>query len=80
MYVCVCNAVTESQIHQAVREGATTVKHLKETLGVGTECTCCVGCAKACIKEATLENSRLEMNTSSAETSNQFASVLVSSI
>lgn len=56
MYVCVCKAVTERQVHQAVKEGAKTVKDLKETLGVGTECARCVGCAKACIKEAQAAN------------------------
>ena len=56
MYVCVCNAVTERHIHQAVKEGATTVKHLKDSLGVGRECARCVGCAKACIKDAQAKN------------------------
>lgn len=55
MYVCVCNAVTERQIHQAVRDGAKTVKHLKDELGVASECGSCVSCAKACIKEAQTE-------------------------
>jgi bacterioferritin-associated ferredoxin len=55
MYVCVCNAVTERQVHQAVRQGAKTVKHLKEQLGVGAECGKCVSCAKACLKEAHAE-------------------------
>lgn len=52
MYVCVCNAVTERQIHQAVKQGAKTVKHLKDSLGVGTECGKCVSCAKACLTMA----------------------------
>jgi bacterioferritin-associated ferredoxin len=52
MYVCVCNAVTERQIYQAAKEGAKTVKQLKETLGVGADCGRCVSCAKACLKEA----------------------------
>lgn len=52
MYVCVCNAVTERQIHQAVKKGAKTVKHLKDELGVGAECGKCVSCAKACLKAA----------------------------
>lgn len=55
MYVCVCNAVTERQIHQAAKAGAKTVKHLKETLNVGTDCGRCVSCAKACLKEAHAE-------------------------
>ncbi len=52
MYVCVCNAVTERHIHQAVNEGATTVKHLKNTLGVGADCGSCASCAKSCIQSA----------------------------
>lgn len=56
MYVCVCNAVTEKHIHHAVKNGAKTVKHLKEQLNVGTECGRCVSCAKACIKEAQAEH------------------------
>lgn len=52
MYVCVCNAVTEKQIFNAVKKGAKTVKHLKDTLGVASECTSCVGCAKSCLKAA----------------------------
>lgn len=56
MYVCVCNAVTEKHIHHAVKNGAKTVKHLKEQLNVGTECGRCVSCAKACIKEAHAEH------------------------
>lgn len=52
MYVCVCNAVTERQIHEAVNEGATTVRQLKEQLGVGADCASCASCAKACINDA----------------------------
>ena len=52
MYVCVCNAVTERDIHHAVANGATTVKHLKESLGVSADCGSCASCAKACIKAA----------------------------
>lgn len=57
MYVCVCHAVTERQIHQAVKAGATTLKHLKDDLGVGAECGKCVTCAKACLKAAQVQQS-----------------------
>ena len=52
MYVCVCNAVTDKQIFNAAKNGAKTVKDLKNTLGVANQCTSCVGCAKACLKSA----------------------------
>lgn len=41
MYVCICNAVTDKQIHQAVREGARTTRALQERLKVSTRCGCC---------------------------------------
>ncbi len=52
MYVCVCQAVTERQIHQAVRDGARTLKDLRRDLGVTSECGRCAGCARQCMKEA----------------------------
>jgi bacterioferritin-associated ferredoxin len=48
MYVCVCNAVTEGQLRNAVREGATTLERLRETLAVGTCCGCCTEYVEAC--------------------------------
>lgn len=52
MYICVCQAVTEKQIHAAVRDGARTMKDLRDTLGVGIECGACGSCAKQCLREA----------------------------
>ena len=52
MYICVCKAVSDRDIHDAVRNGAHTVKHLRDTLGVGKDCGLCIGCAKQCLNEA----------------------------
>jgi bacterioferritin-associated ferredoxin len=52
MYVCVCRAITERQIHAAVHEGAKSMKDLRESLGVGIECGACGSCAKQCLREA----------------------------
>lgn len=51
MYVCVCNAVTERQIEQAVADGAKSVKDLNRLLGVGSECGSCVRCARECLSK-----------------------------
>lgn len=51
MYVCVCNAVTERQIEQAVSDGAKSVKDLNRLLGVGAECGSCVRCARECLNK-----------------------------
>jgi bacterioferritin-associated ferredoxin len=41
MYVCICAAVSDRQIKQAARDGASTVEDLAAHLGVGTGCGCC---------------------------------------
>lgn len=41
MYVCVCKAVTDSQIKQAINEGACTRRELFKCLGVGGDCGKC---------------------------------------
>ncbi|MDE2070015.1 MAG: (2Fe-2S)-binding protein [Gammaproteobacteria bacterium] len=41
MFVCVCNAVTESQIRRAIDEGALTLADLRTRLAVASECGYC---------------------------------------
>lgn len=53
MYVCLCHSVTDSDIHQLVREkGVTSVRELGEHLGVATQCGKCARCAKDVLREA----------------------------
>ncbi len=52
MYVCVCNAVTEKHVFQAVEDGAATMKALRDTLNIGSECGSCLSCAKTCLSVA----------------------------
>ena len=52
MYVCVCNAVTESHIGAAVAEGCRSMRELRERLGVGTCCGRCASCARRVMHEA----------------------------
>jgi bacterioferritin-associated ferredoxin len=55
MYVCVCQAVTDGEIHQAARDGARTLRDLRRDLGVGVDCGRCVSCARQCLKSAKLD-------------------------
>ena len=52
MYVCVCNAVTESDINKAVKDGANCLHHLQSKLGVSNNCGSCRCEAKTCLDKA----------------------------
>lgn len=51
MYVCICNAVTEREIRQAVGLGATTLHELREVLGVAGDCGKCGPCVRSILRE-----------------------------
>ena len=41
MYVCICNAITDRDIRDAVSDGASNLWDLQQTLGVATGCGSC---------------------------------------
>jgi bacterioferritin-associated ferredoxin len=41
MYICICNAVTESSIRQAARDGASNIFDLIARTGCSTQCGRC---------------------------------------
>ncbi|MDE0853129.1 MAG: bacterioferritin-associated ferredoxin [Nevskia sp.] len=51
MYVCVCRAVSDRKIRQAVEQGACSVRALKDQLGVGSVCGRCVPEARQLIHQ-----------------------------
>lgn len=52
MFVCICHAVNEKAIQQAVSEGAESLRDLRRSLNVGTQCGQCVRQAHEVIEEA----------------------------
>ena len=46
MYVCICNAVTDSQILEAKESGLSTLEEITKHLGVGNCCGRCVETAE----------------------------------
>ena len=46
MYICICNAVTDTQIRHAVSTGARTMRDLRQQLGVCSSCGKCGKCAR----------------------------------
>lgn len=66
MYVCVCKAVTERHIVQAVEQGARHLRDLRATLGVTAECGRCARCAHACLR-TTLDGKPTHCKTADTE-------------
>ena len=52
MYVCLCQAVKDSEVRQAVASGVEDIDQLAEALGVGTGCGSCRDLAQSLIDEA----------------------------
>ncbi|WP_203980831.1 (2Fe-2S)-binding protein [Planotetraspora silvatica] len=42
MYVCICRAVTENEVHECIAAGATSAKQVRDTTGAGGDCASCV--------------------------------------
>jgi len=55
MYVCICNAVTDSDIRNAVDDGVRNLNQLKQTTGCGTTCGCCKDMAFEVLQQALTE-------------------------
>ena len=52
MYVCVCNAVTDSDIDNAVDNGVRNLKQLRRTTGCSASCGCCEEMAVEVLQQA----------------------------
>jgi bacterioferritin-associated ferredoxin len=51
MYICVCNAVTDHAIRDAVAEGARTLEDLTMRTGCASTCATCRDSAQALLDE-----------------------------
>ena len=52
MYICLCNAITERQVHESARSGVRSIEELSATLGVAAGCGRCRECAVELLREA----------------------------
>ena len=59
MYICICNAVTEKQVHQAIDAGAGSMDDLHRLLAVGSQCGNCRECARQCLNERSSQGQEL---------------------
>ncbi|MEM9102534.1 MAG: bacterioferritin-associated ferredoxin [Pseudomonadota bacterium] len=51
MYVCLCMGITDKQVKQAVKDGASSMRDLNKQLGVSSQCGKCGLTAKRLLKE-----------------------------
>jgi bacterioferritin-associated ferredoxin len=50
MYVCVCNAVNDRQVREALEEGWNSLSSLRQRLGYNSSCGRCTGCLRKMIE------------------------------
>ncbi|EPJ55206.1 MAG: BFD/(2Fe-2S)-binding domain-containing protein [Osedax symbiont Rs2] len=50
MYICICNAVTDSQIKESVSHGAKSIRDLNKEFCIADQCGKCACAAKRVIK------------------------------
>jgi len=51
MYVCICQAVTEKEIHAAIDSGVCSLEELQERLKVSTCCGACAASVEDCLQQ-----------------------------
>lgn len=56
MYVCLCKGITDSQIKEAVNNGAQSVRAIRKTLGASSQCGKCACHVRDVIQEALEES------------------------
>ncbi|ANF59065.1 bacterioferritin-associated ferredoxin [Halotalea alkalilenta] len=55
MYVCLCKGVTDRQLRQAVEEGASSWKEVREATGCASQCCKCARVGKEIVRDALAE-------------------------
>jgi bacterioferritin-associated ferredoxin len=52
MYVCLCKGITDTQIRAAVEDGASSLREVRNTLGVTSQCGKCGILARDIVRES----------------------------
>ena len=52
MYVCLCKGITDTQIHAAVQDGASSMQELRNTLGIASQCGKCGILARDIVRDS----------------------------
>ncbi len=60
MYVCLCKGITDTQIRAAVEDGASSLRDVRTTLGVASQCGKCGIQTREIVRETLLDNANNE--------------------
>lgn len=52
MYVCICKGITDTQIRAAVQDGASSLREVRNTLGVASQCGKCSMLTRDIVRES----------------------------
>jgi len=52
MYVCICKGITDTQIRAAVEDGASSMRDVRKTLGVASQCGKCSMVTREIVRES----------------------------
>ena len=55
MYVCLCKGITDTQIRAAVEDGATSLRDVRKSLGVASQCGKCGILTREILQESLLD-------------------------
>lgn len=55
MFVCVCNGITDRDIHRALESGDRNIRQLQHSLGVASQCGSCEELTREIIEEYKLQ-------------------------
>ncbi|MDJ0878568.1 MAG: bacterioferritin-associated ferredoxin [Halieaceae bacterium] len=56
MYVCVCKGITDTQIRAAVEDGASSLRDVRNTLGVASQCGKCGILTREILRESLVDS------------------------
>ena len=57
MYVCLCKGITDTQIRSAVEDGATSLRDVRNSLGVASQCGKCGILTREILRESLADSS-----------------------
>ena len=58
MYICLCKGITDTQIRAAIEDGASSLRDLRNNLGVASQCGKCSVLTRQIVRDSIEGNSQ----------------------